>query len=378
VRLLFVYPTIYPDLIGGIEQRNFELASALARRGHQVTLAGLQPRPRPPGGGLSFISLGPLADVYNAAGRRSTRQALRFAARMATLRVDGHDLVETAHVPYLHLPLLAAKCALAGKPLVVSWYEYWGDYWRRYVGPLKAPAYRAVEWMTARLGTLAIASSRLTQQRLTLRRRGGAELVPCGIRLAAVRAAAEAGRGKAGASLVFAGRLLADKRLDLLLRALSLLPAADGAHLTVFGDGPDRQRLQALAAELGLAERVSFRGYVEQNEEVWRALGAARLAVQPSEREGFGLFPLEAMAARLPVVYCASSESAVNELVRDGEEGRCCAPEAPALAATLGGLLADEPARRRLADNAARRAAGYDWDAIAAAVESRWAALLPR
>ena len=129
--------------------------------------------------------------------------------------------------------------------------------------------------------------------------------------------------------------------------------------------------LEALAADLGIAGNVTFRDHVKSSNEVWRALGRARLAVQPSAREGFGLFPLEAMAAGLPVVYCKSSESAVGELVRDGCEGVAVDAEPGALAAVLTALLSPEgeAERRRLGANAMARAAHYDWDEIVQRVE---------
>jgi glycosyltransferase involved in cell wall biosynthesis len=187
-----------------------------------------------------------------------------------------------------------------------------------------------------------------------------------------------AARGEAGSAppLLYAGRLLTHKRLDLLLGAvarLSAMPAAAGIPggplLTIFGEGPDRPRLERLAAELGIADRVVFRGHVATSEEVWRELGRARLAVQPSAREGFGLFPLEAMAAGLPVVYCESPESAVAELVRHGIEGIATPPDPEALAAGIATLLADPGAHARLAEAAHTRAAQYDWGEIARQIE---------
>ncbi len=148
----------------------------------------------------------------------------------------------------------------------------------------------------------------------------------------------------------------------------------------MFGEGPDRPRLEALAGELRIAGRVVFRGHVKSSEEVWRELGRARLAVQPSAREGFGLFPLEAMAAGLPVVYCGSPESAVGELVRDGVEGVAVAAEPRALAAALAALLAPagEVERRRLGRHAEARAGHYDWDEIAGSIEAICLGLMTR
>ncbi len=373
MKVLILYETVYPDFIGGVEHRNFELAAALCRRGHEVTLAGFcRPLPGIPPR-LKVQSLGELGALYNAAGQRSTRKAIRFAFTVPRVDVRGFDVVETANMPYIHILPLAVKCALARRPLLVTWYEYWGDYWKGYVGRLKAPVYKAIEWCTAQLGTAVTATSRLTQERLARRRRrGGVELVPCGIHVDEVQRAAriaEARHGE-GPPLIYAGRLLREKRIDLLLRAVALLaPRQTGVLLTVFGDGPYREALMRLANELGIADRVDFRGHVETSREVWENLGRSRVAVQPSEREGFGLFPLEAMAAGLPVVYCESPESAVSELVRDGVEGRCCAPEPQALADALEHLLTDGAEWSRLHHNALERAAGYDWDEVARQIE---------
>jgi glycosyltransferase involved in cell wall biosynthesis len=396
LKLLILYETVYPDFIGGVEVRNYHLAAALARRGHEVTLAGFCGELKTDLPNLRILSLGDLGSLYNAEGKRSTRQALRFAATVANparLDLSGFDLVETANMPYVHLVPLAARCAAAGKPLLVTWYEYWGAYWGGYVGPLRAPAYRAVEWLTAQLGDAVTATSELTRGRLAAARRGVSgggdlDLVPCGLEVRQVTTAANAASAAnagiagervgatAGPPLLYAGRLLAHKRLDLLLRAVALFPPGGDPLLTLFGEGPDRVRLEALARELGIAERVLFRGHVEEDAEVWRELGRARLAVQPSAREGFGLFPLEAMAAGLPVVYCQSPESAVGELVRDGVEGVAVPPVPETLAAVLARLLNDGEEWRRLSANAVARAAGYDWDAIALRIEAICLALI--
>ncbi len=334
-------------------------------------------------------SLGPLAGLYNREGKRSTRQALRFAARVARLDLSAFDVVETPNMPYVHLLPLAAKCRLAGKPLVVTWYEYWGAYWKGYVGRLKAPAYRAVEWLTAQLGWAVTATSRLTEERLAARRlvgrSGNVELIPCGldverVRRAAAEGAAE-GEGAGGAPpLLYAGRLLTHKRLDLLLAAVPRLAGRPGVQegilLTIFGEGPDRPRLEKLARELGIAGRVAFRGHVATSEEVWHEMGRAWIAVQPSAREGFGLFPVEAMAAGLPVVYCESSESAVPELVHSGVEGIEVPADPEALAGEIAALLADPARHARLAEAARTRAAEYDYAEIARRIERLCESLL--
>jgi glycosyltransferase involved in cell wall biosynthesis len=105
-------------------------------------------------------------------------------------------------------------------------------------------------------------------------------------------------------------------------------------------------------------------------------MARAALAVQPSSQDSFGMFPLEAMAAGLPVVYCQAPDSALPELVREGLDGHGVAPDPDALAQTLTRLLADPAERARLSANARERAAEYDWDRVVRKAEALYEGLV--
>lgn len=365
LRLALVYDCLYPQTIGGVEHRNAQLAAALAARGHRVTLAGLG-ETEPPRPEVEVLSLGPrlAANV-----RRGGADAARFGLAVARLPVERFDVVEAANIPFTHVLPLALRCRAARVPLLVTWHEVWGEYWRTFLGG--APAWRlglAGEWLAAQVGDEVTAVSELTARRLAFLRRGGrVEVIPNGVPFALVSNASRRAEGGAcGPPLVSAGRLLAHKRIDLLLVAVARLATEfRGPLLTLIGDGPERETLERQAARLGLMDRVHFTGKLASSHEVWRQLGEATIAVQPSAREGFGIFPLEAMAAGLPVVYCDSPNSAVRELVRDGHEGVATAENSGALASALRALLRDEPRRQALAAAARRRAADYDWGVVA-------------
>ena len=367
-----------------MEHRNHQLALALAARGHQVDVTGWTAAARDLRPGARVLPLPSRGPVPTRVGRRRAADAARFARSIRHLPLRGYDVVETANIPFSHLLPLALRCARERLPLVVTWHEVWGRYWRDYLGWPLWPLAAATEALLAQLGDVVVAVSPLTAERLTrLRRRSAPLLVPNGVPLAAVRAAAA--DQPPGPPLVYTGRLLADKRLDVLLRAVARLvaePGPAGARwdpagpplLAIVGEGPERAALEALAGDLGVTGAVDFRGHLASPEEVWAQLGAAKVAVQPSRREGFGLFPLEAMAAGLPVVYCSAVASAVQTVVRDGVEGIQVAPEPGPLAAALRYLLDDEVERRRLAAAAGRRAEEHDWDAVGQRLEDVLAA----
>lgn len=128
------------------------------------------------------------------------------------------------------------------------------------------------------------------------------------------------------------------KGLTVLLHALADMAKRDGLppwQCLLVGDGPARERLRSLAAELGLAEQVVFAG---MRRDVARVLPALDLFVCPSRYEGFGIAIVEAMAAGRPVV--ASAVGGIPEIVVDQETGLLVTPgNAAALADAMTALL---------------------------------------
>ena len=373
MRILLFGDSLYPEVIGGIERRNSDLAAALARRGHAVTLAGFGAGGPPPPG-VRVISLGALRPVYTTSGTRATRPALALARAAWRFPLGGYDVVETANVPFAHLFPLALRCRAAGKPLLVSWYEYWGAYWKEYVGPACAPFYRAVERLAAQIGSV-VASSILTASRLENRRIGGRPaVVPCGTDVDEISSVA-AGIAEDRNRIIYAGRLLSHKRVDLLLDALAFLPAV---RLVVYGEGPERGALAARASRLGIASRVDFRAPSPDRRELWKEIRRSAVAVQPSAREGFGIFPLEAIAAGVPVVFLRSGDNAIGEVIRSGVEGICAEAEPRALADAVGALLSDDALRAAMGDRGRLRARDYRADDAAAVIESVFESLVRR
>ncbi len=115
----------------------------------------------------------------------------------------------------------------------------------------------------------------------------------------------------------FVGRLVPEKGVDLLLRAARLLP---GVHVVIGGDGPERNPLEALAAELDVRDRVHFLGNLAPEEAI-RVIGALDVCTLPSRtthfwKEQVGRVPIEAIAQGVPVV--GSSSGGIPETAGDG------------------------------------------------------------
>ena len=391
LRWLFFYDCIYPESLGGVEHRNHELARELGRLGHEVVLSGWAESPAEPHPNVRVAPVAKASRRYRERGRRSGIEALTLASQVRRIPLDGVDIVETANIPYLHLPLLARRCRRRRIPLLVTWHEHWGRYWREHrppgrFGPGMWRFYALCERLSLRYGSQAVAVSRLTADRVAGVRGEAVDVVPNGIPFERIRTlAAEADPD--APPLVYAGRLIPEKRVDLLIDAVARLAATEVGHrlaaergglLRIVGDGPAAPRLRALADACGLGGVIDFAGRLPRNEDVWRAVAGADLAVQPSAREGFGLFPLEAMAAGVPVVHCRSLNSAVAELVRDGREGWAADADAGRLARLLERLLAAPAERAAASRSAVERAAGYDWRHVAERVVETGTELLRR
>ncbi|MFB3819672.1 MAG: glycosyltransferase family 4 protein [Candidatus Methylomirabilales bacterium] len=169
--------------------------------------------------------------------------------------------------------------------------------------------------------------------------------------------------------LLAVGSLSHKKGLDVLLRALAAVAReAPAVRLVLAGEGPEAERLRALAGELGIAGHVRFAGVVTGPPKT-DLLAAARIVVVPSRREPFSNALLEAMAAGRAVVATAVGGSL--EVVEDGRSGLLVPPEDPAaLAAALLALLRAPERARALAEGARKRAEEFSWERMVDAYEA--------
>jgi glycosyltransferase involved in cell wall biosynthesis len=172
--------------------------------------------------------------------------------------------------------------------------------------------------------------------------------------------AARLGRGPYGDYLLSVGRIESVKRVDLLVRAMTEVDRP--LRLVVAGDGTQRGHVEALAAELGVADRVAFLGTVEDDDLLGLYSGALAVAYPPYD-EDFGYVTLEAFLARKPVITCTDS-GGPNEFVRDGINGFVCEPEPAALAVVVNRLARDPGLAASLGEAGHESAAAITWDGV--------------
>lgn len=204
----------------------------------------------------------------------------------------------------------------------------------------------AVERLALRHAALVLATTEALRARAA-RRTPRVQLVPNGVDTARFVPAAPRARTGTPATLLYVGRLAAEKNLGALVNAASRLSARVPLRLVLVGDGPERGALEAHAAEAGVTAR--FTGVVEQG-----ALPAyytdADVFVLASFTEGHPKVLLEAMSSGVPCV--ASACEGNRSIVTDGETGLLFDPARPdMLAAAVERVLGDRALATRLASN---------------------------
>lgn len=182
------------------------------------------------------------------------------------------------------------------------------------------------------------------------------------------RAAAKAGLGIAGPLVLSVGALIPRKGHHLVLHAVAALP---GVTLAIAGEGAERGRLVALAAELGVSDRVRLLGSVP-HDRLPGIVGAADVMALASTSEGLANAWVEALACGTPIVI--SEAGGAREVVTTRDAGRIVPGNPANIAAAIGDLLAFPP------EPAAVRAAAlpFTWAANSAALHDHLAGLVAR
>ena len=371
---------------GGQNVHVAALSAALARRGHQVVVYTRRDDPSTParvrllpGVEVEHLTAGPARPI-------SKDELLPF---MDGFGVELAQRVRRQQPDLMHAHFwmsgLASLQAAGGLPVVQTFHAL-GKVKRRWQGSSDtSPRERiGAERLIARTADLVIATC--TDEVRELRSMGvpagRVEVVPCGVDLTLFTPARDAAHGGQDrpARLLILGRLVPRKGVAEAIAALAQVPEAE--LLVVGGPAPDglatdpeARRLLALAASHRVADRVRLLGR-QPHAALPELMRSCDLLLAVPWYEPFGITPLEAMAAGLPVV--ATAVGGLRDTVLDGVTGRLVPPRCPeALARVLNELLAD-PSRRQAMAHAGRERvlAHYGWDSIAEQTEACYRSVL--
>lgn len=361
-KVAFVTDAAYPYNKGGKEKRLYEIATRLAAEGNEATVYCMKwwtGENEITHDDVKFKAISPYYPLY-AGSRRSITEAVLFAVHCFKMLFEDFDVVEVDCVPHFQLFTMKMVCVLKRKRMVAAWHEVWGrKYWLSYLGPMGLFA-SWVEKASCRMPDLIISVSDRTTAALREITGGNKEIatIPNGLDVDAIL---KNEPEKSGPDVVFAGRLLPHKNVDVLLRALArLIEKRPSTTLSIVGDGPERKNLEALAHSIGIDKNVSFRGFLADHGSLYALMRASKVFVLPSTREGFGIAALEANACGLPVITIDHPQNATRDLVVNGENGTVVPLDELELAAAIEKELDETSDRKACLEHAER----YRWNLI--------------
>jgi glycosyltransferase involved in cell wall biosynthesis len=366
--IAYIYDAVYPWIKGGAEKRVFELSRRLAARGHDVHCYGIKWWE----GEKTIVQedvhihgiLSPI-NLYSG-DRRSIKEAVWFASKLLSSFSQRFDVVDCQEFPYI--PCFSAKLStkMRGGELFITWHEVWGDYWHNYLGDIGFVGFW-IEKATSKLTGNNIAVSEMTRRDLEAIGVQKVRVVPNGVDF---RGIDRLKASEMNSDIIYVGRLVEHKNLDILIRALALVKdVRQDIRAIIIGDGPERERLQIQSKQLNLEKNLIFTGFIEKYDEALALMKSSKIFVSPSMREGFGMAALEAKACGLPLITFKHRMNAVCDLI-DKTDLICELGDNDLAGAILSLLDKQQNVRSRCKEFAK----SYDWEKVCDLVEEVYAA----
>jgi glycosyltransferase involved in cell wall biosynthesis len=361
---------------GGQNLHVAELATALARRGHEVVVHTRQDAASPsgrvelaPGVTVDHVPVGPPEPVPKD-------ELLSYMAAFGEYLADAWAAAppDVVHAHFWMSGLAALTGTRARAVPVVQTFHALGSVKQRHQGDRDtSPAGRVrLEGAIARAVAKVIATCSeevFELVRLGVQRRR-VTVIPCGVDLEQFTDRGPVAPRTDRPRIVSVGRLVERKGFDVLIRALAAVPRAEllvagGPPAAGLAADPEACRLLAVAERSGVSDRVHLLGAVGRADMPALMRSADIVACAPWY-EPFGMVPVEAMACGIPVV--ATAVGGLTDTVIDGVTGMLVPPRRPdRMAAALRNLLADRSLQLSFRSAALDRARSrYAWDRIAA------------
>lgn len=320
MKIAFIYDTAFPWVTGGAERRIYEIGSRLSNRGHEVHIFSLgywmetdknSSKKTIKYNGMTYHSVGKPMDLYTKNNTRSIKEALYFARCILTnAKLNDFDIVDCQGFPYFSCYTSRLK---SRSNLVITVHEVWNDYWYEYLGKLGIFG-KLVEKGIFHLTKNVISVSQLTFEKMIENSYpDNATIIANGVDTNSITFIDP---DDGYYDVVFAGRLIPEKHVDLLINAINKVKKKHSlVSCKIIGNGPSEDYLKKLTSSLNLEDNIIFEDFCEEQEKLYSIIKSSSVLVLPSKREGFGIIAIEANACGVPVITLNDPMNAAKDLI---------------------------------------------------------------
>lgn len=376
MKIAYIYDAVYPWVKGGAEKRIYEFARRLAEKGHEVHWYGVGwwwPVQGQNDIELDGIKLHGVCEPVNLykGDKRSIKEAVYYALKLyPKLRRANFDIIDCQGFPFFSCFTSKFYSIFSKSLLVITIHEVWNQYWYEYLGKMGVFG-KIIEILMVNLTPYTITVSNKTKTELhNIKSTEKSMIIPNGIDFNEIIGITPSIRKS---DVIFAGRLIKEKNIDLLLRALvKVKQKYPDIKCFIIGDGPEKNRLEVLRDELSLKGTVEFLGFLD-DQSLFSHLKSSKIFVLPSTREGFGIVVLEANTCGLPVIVIDHPMNASKDLVENNKNGFISEFSEDALAEKILNGINKKYEMKEYCINFAKK---YDWDKIVVELENYYNEIL--
>ena len=367
MKIAFVYDCLYPYVKGGGEKRYYEIAERLKDE-HEVHFFSMkfwEGKNVIFKNNIYYHGICKPKELYTESGRRSIFQSIYFGIKLfRPLFKNKFDLIDCSAFPYFSIFPCWLYSKIKNTPLIITWHEYWDiKYWLQYIGILGIIGY-LIQKLALFLSKNIISVSQFTKNKLISAKKNDKLIIVLenGIDLKKIN---QTKASLEKSDIIFAGRLIKEKNINLIIEALSKLKNNfKDIKLFIIGEGPKKESLIALSKKLKLKNNIKFISFQKNMEDVYAYLKSSKILILPSEREGFGIIALEANACGLPVITLNHKNNAAKDLIQDNHNGYVVNLNSEDIYKAVKKVLEDKNSLNRLCLNSKENVKEYDWNKI--------------
>lgn len=324
MNIAIVSDAIYPYNKGGKEKRIYEISTKLVKLGHDVHIYCMkwwkEKETHRIENGVHLHAISRYYPLYSG-NRRSIKEAILFSLSCFKLIKENFDVIDVDHMPHLVLFPLKIVCLLKKKKIIVTWNEVWGKkYWITYMGIPGNIAY-IIERLSVLMADEIISISAHTTKKLRniLHYRKNIKTIFMGIDMVNIKKI-KASKNKS--DVIFAGRLLKHKNVDVLINAIKIInKKIPNISCLIIGEGPEKENLVKQVNKLNLKKNIKFLDFLPLHKDLYSLMKSSKVFVLPSTREGFGIVALEANACNIPFITTNHRDNAAKDLILEGKNG---------------------------------------------------------